>query len=106
MNMSVRRLATLLESSASNRALKSHSTFLGHLFLVIMLLAIPAALMGQQMPAPDVSQLAISDGQTSTQVTPQLLRSNGEVRVWVQLEDPPLATVQANAKNAGARMSG
>jgi len=35
-------------------------------------------------------------------IAPQLLRANGNVQVWVQLEDSPLAAINADAKERGA----
>jgi minor extracellular serine protease Vpr len=61
---------------------------------------LPLALWSQQVPAPDVSDLALPSP-TSTKITPLLLKSKGQVNVWVELANPALARAHASAKASG-----
>jgi subtilisin family serine protease len=65
-------------------------------------LALPAAVRGQQVPAPDVSELALPPGvSVSGHIATQLLQAKGRVDVWVQLQDSSLAETDADASSAG-----
>jgi subtilisin family serine protease len=65
-------------------------------------LALPAAVRGQQVPAPDVSELALPPGvSVSGRLAAQLLQAKGRVDVWVQLQDSSLAETEADASSAG-----
>jgi subtilisin family serine protease len=55
----------------------------------------PTAALGDLQAPPDM-------GPFQRRIAPQLLRANGQVQVWVQLQDSPLATVNADAKERGA----
>jgi subtilisin family serine protease len=64
---------------------------------------IPAAVRAQQLPAPDVSELVLAPGDIdpSSRIAPQLLKANGTVTVWVQLQESPLAAAEADAEDIG-----
>ncbi len=65
--------------------------------------------MAQHLPAPDVSSLAVpADEPTSPggRIAPQLLGGRGQVQVWVQLQDEPLAVAAANAESTGLPLTG
>src|SRR2546426_311955 len=64
--------------------------------IVVSILAPLQAVVPGQAPA----------GPASTPVVPQLFRSSGQVAVWAQLADPPLAVSAAAARNAGSPRSG
>jgi subtilisin family serine protease len=57
----------------------------------------------QQLPAPDVSELALPPGDVglSGRIAPQLLKAKGTVNVWVQLQELPLAAAEADAEDIG-----
>lgn len=61
---------------------------------------LPVALWSQQTPMPDVSDLALPSP-TSTKITPLLLKSKGQVNVWVELANPALARAHASAMASG-----
>ncbi len=71
--------------------------------LVFCAVFVPAALRAQQVPAPDVSELALPPGDVdlSGRIAPQLLKAKGKVEVWVQLQESPLAAAQADAEDSG-----
>lgn len=67
-------------------------------------LAVPAATYAQQVPAPDVSALAVPAdlaSSTDARISPLLLKAKGQVNVWVQMQTSPLAAVAAKAKESG-----
>ena len=67
-------------------------------------LAVPAATYAQQVPAPDVSALAVPrdvTARTDARISPLLLKAKGQVNVWVQMQTSPLAAAAAKAKESG-----
>jgi subtilisin family serine protease len=68
---------------------------------------VPAAVRAQQLPAPDVSELAVPPGDVdlSGRIVPQLLKAKGKVDVWVQLQESPLAAAEADAEDIGLPMT-
>ena len=64
---------------------------------------IPLTAAAQQSPPAAIGELQAPDdlGPFQRRIAPQLLRATGEVRVWVQLQDSPLAAVNADAKERG-----
>jgi len=67
-------------------------------------LAVPAAAYAQQVPAPDVSALAVPrdvTAGTDARISPLLLKAKGQVNVWVQMQTSPLAAAAAKAKESG-----
>ena len=67
-------------------------------------LAVPAATYAQQVPAPDVSALAVPrevTAGTDARLSPLLLKAKGQVNVWVQMQTSPLAAAAAKAKESG-----
>lgn len=76
--------------------------------IIIIVLALSFALpaSAQDAPSVDVSQLLIPDGPVSVEVSPMLARASGEVEVWVQLVDEPLAVAHGrDAKQRGGNLS-
>jgi len=64
---------------------------------------LPVAAFAQQSPAPAIRALQVPDAALAQRrIAPGLLRVQGPVQVWVQLEDAALAAVNADAKSAGA----
>src|SRR3989442_2084477 len=69
-----------------------------------LVLAVPAATSAQQVPAPDVSALAVPAdiaASTDARISPLLLKAKGQVNVWVQMQTSPLAAAAAKAKESG-----
>src|SRR3989454_1434242 len=69
-----------------------------------LVLAVPAATYAQQVPAPDVSALAVPAdiaASTDARISPLLLKAKGQVNVWVQMQTSPLAAAAAKAKESG-----
>jgi subtilisin family serine protease len=75
--------------------------------LLVCTVFVPAAVRAQQLPAPDVSELAVPPGDVdlSGRIVPQLLKAKGKVEVWVQLQESPLAAAQADAEDIGLPMT-
>ena len=78
------------------------STFV--VFCFFMALTTPAQMQKQsgQSSAPDVSGLRLPDGPVSTVVGPGLQQASGQVEVWVQLVDAPLAIANVAVADGGA----
>jgi hypothetical protein len=78
---------------------RSHSR--AALFALALL---PLSASAQQSPLAALGDLqAPADlGPFQRRIAPQLLRAAGQVQVWVQLQDSPLAAVNADAKERGA----
>ena len=67
-------------------------------------LALPAG--ASDGPPVDVSELLLPDGPVAVEVDPQLVQAGGEVEVWVQLLDAPLAVANGrNAKQLGGKLN-
>jgi subtilisin family serine protease len=65
---------------------------------------LPAGVEGQS--SVDLSELILPDGPVSVEISPQLAQASGEVQVWVQLVDAPLAVANGlNAKQVGGRLN-
>lgn len=67
-------------------------------------LVIPQVVLAQQVP--NIGELRVpdqivTDSGTGGRIAPRLLRTKGQVNVWVQLQDAPLAVAQADARATG-----
>jgi len=82
-----------------NKALRS-------LVLLILALSFTLPASAQDASPMDVSELLIPDGPVPVEVSPILARATGEVEVWVQLVDEPLAVAHGrDARQRGGNLS-
>jgi predicted RNA binding protein YcfA (HicA-like mRNA interferase family) len=76
------------------------------IFILALALSFALPASAQNMTSGEDSELLIPDGPISVEVSPVLVQSSGEVEVWVQLIDAPLAVVQGhNAKQLGGALT-
>jgi subtilisin family serine protease len=74
------------------------------IFIIALTFVLPAS--ADEEP-PDVSGLLVPDGPVTTEVSPMLAQATGEVEVWVELADAPLAEAQGrHARQVGGQLDG
>ena len=73
-------------------------------FVIALSFALPTS--AGEAPPPDVSDLLLPDGPVSVEISPLLSQVSGEIEVWVQLVDAPLAVAHGrNAKQQGGQLN-
>jgi subtilisin family serine protease len=82
------------------------SKTLRSIFIIVLALTFALPASAQDAPPVDVSELLIPDGPVSVEVSPILARASGEVEVWVQLVDEPLAVAHGrDARQRGGNLT-
>jgi len=82
------------------------STMLRSVILVALALSLALPAGASDGPPVDVSELLLPDGPVAVEVDPELVRASGEVEIWVQLLDAPLAVANGrNAKQLGGKLN-
>jgi subtilisin family serine protease len=72
------------------------------IFITLISFVVPASAQGT--PPVDVSDLLLTDGPSTAEISPSLAQANGEVEVWIKLADAPVSvTLGKNAKRLGGQ---
>lgn len=76
------------------------------IFILALALSFALPASAQNVTSGEDSELMIPDGPIAIEVSPVLVQASGEVQVWVQMVDAPLAVAQGhNAKQLGGQLT-